>query len=92
MKILFMFFYIFGVISSSIFVHEGIHWLQYNYIQDKQICFFDSYALQQGKLAYLDMKNDVVFLSSKEFNLREIEAWLGTIVIVLIGILPFIKE
>lgn len=85
MKFIHIFIYIFGVISLSIFVHEGVHWIQYNTVEEKQIYFFDDNALEEGKIAYLDTKDEMLFLTNKEYTLRELEAWIFTLLTLIIG-------
>jgi len=67
-KILLLGFTLFGIIMATIFIHEGVHWLQYNE-EKKEICFF-------GKgISYLDTYGDIIYFETeKQHHEKQLEA------------------
>jgi len=79
--------YLFGVFTGGVFVHEGVHWLQYNDIEHKRIVWFD-----KGYLAYLDMPDEQVWVTDEQHDKLELEANLFTMVVWVGGGIMLLKH
>jgi len=62
MRLFLLAFYILGLITFGIFIHEGIHWIQYPNLENKTICFFG----RSDAFAYLISTEVIQYVSIKD--------------------------
>lgn len=87
MKLFILIMFATGVLFTGIFIHEGIHWLQYSDIEEKQICFFG-----YGKIVYLNPISHIIWLTDEEHFKRELEAHLFSTVFFIFAIIYGFKH